>query len=471
MRSYAPDSLLDAVASALTRVPVRPGAVVLAAVSGGADSVALLHALLELRERFGISVAAAHLNHRLRGAESDRDEAFVRELCARSGVELRVERVDEDDLAPGSANLEERARELRHEFLARAADCVGAAHIALAHHAGDQAETVLMRILRGAGAAGLAAMAEAGPGRIIRPMLSVTRAEILAWLAGRALAHVDDSSNASMSLVRNRVRHHLLPMLEREYAPGLSRRLVELGAEMRALDDLADSLASRELHSMRTGPDSALGLARFPAIHPALQASILRMFIAERRGSLRGVTRAHVEALRRLCLDGPSNGEIDLPGRWRAARQYQFLSVERAIPRSEENFAMPLALEGTTIVAAAGFAFDAKILDATDAALPRDNDSALFDLGALQAGAADAPLTVRNFVRGDRIAPLGMEGSRKLKEIFIDRKVPRARRASYPVVTLRGEIVWLPGLARGRGALLTSATETVLRVAARGVGN
>jgi tRNA(Ile)-lysidine synthase len=222
---------------------------------------------------------------------------------------------------------------------------------------------------------------------------------------------------------------------------------------------------------MRTGPDSALGLACFPAIHPALQASILRMFIAERRGSLRGLTRAHVEALRRLCLDGPSNGEIDLPGRWSAARQYQFLSVERAIPRSEENFAMPLALEGTTIVAAAGFAFDAKILDATDAALPRDNDSALFDLGALQAGAADAPLTVRNFVRGDRIAPLGMEGSRKLKEIFIDRKVPRARRASYPVVTLRGEIVWLPGLARGRGALLTSATETVLRVAARGVGN
>jgi tRNA(Ile)-lysidine synthase len=170
-------------------------------------------------------------------------------------------------------------------------------------------------------------------------------------------------------------------------------------------------------------------------------------------------------------LDGPPNGEIDLPGGWRAARQYQLLFLERAMPLRAAEFAMPLALDGTTIVTTAGFAFDSTILAASDAGLPADNHSALFDLSALQGNSAGDSLMVRNFIPGDRISPLGMEGSRKIKEIFIDRKLPRARRASYPVVTLRGEIVWLPGLARGRSALVSSATETVLRVEARALGN
>src|ERR1700688_2222155 len=193
MRRESPHSVPDAIAAALERAAIRPGATVLVALSGGADSVALLHSLIELRDRFEVRIVAAHLNHRIRAFESDRDENFVREMCARLGIELRVARAR--GLDADSANLEERARDARHRFLNRAADALGADFIALAHHADDQAETVLMRILRGAGIAGLAAMSERGPGRLVRPMLAAYRAEILSYLQARGISFVEDSSN------------------------------------------------------------------------------------------------------------------------------------------------------------------------------------------------------------------------------------------------------------------------------------
>ncbi|HLX36240.1 MAG TPA: tRNA lysidine(34) synthetase TilS, partial [Candidatus Binataceae bacterium] len=228
----------------LARIGVAREATILVALSGGPDSVAMLHALRQMPHR----IVAAHLNHNIRGEEADRDEAFVRNVCVRWGIELAIERAH--GLSADMPNLEERAREARHAFLDAAADRVGADYIALAHHADDQAETVLMRMLRGAGAAGLAAMAARGPGRIIRPMLDVTRSDVLAYLERIGEQFVNDSSNQSAALLRNRVRTELMPMLERNYAPGLRGRLVQLAAEMRALDDFAAEAARRELDAL-----------------------------------------------------------------------------------------------------------------------------------------------------------------------------------------------------------------------------
>ncbi len=463
MASRAQSTLLDIVAAALHRGGVGPSSLVLAGVSGGADSVAMLSALVELRGRFGYRLAAAHLNHRMRAAESDRDERFVRELCAQLGVELIVGRAG--GLAPGGPNLEERAREARHAFLVRTADERGASHIALAHHADDQAETVLMRLLRGTGASGLAAMAERGPGRIIRPMLTLGRAAILAYLDAGGLGHIEDSSNQSPSFLRNRVRRELLPMLEREYAPGISRRLVELAGEMRSLDELATSTGADELNAALTA-GGALDLTRFASLHPAVQAAMLRLFVERRVGSLRRFARAHVESLRRLCLGGPPNGLASLPGGWRAIREYHLLRIVHDARRRAEparHFEVELLPSGTTIVEAAGFAFDGETLARCDARMPASPFAALFDVAKLGV----EPLMVRNFVAGDRIAPIGIAGTRKVKDVFIDRKLSRARRAVYPIVTLGGEIAWLPGLLRGRIAAVSSATETVLKIEAR----
>jgi len=458
--------VLGAVEAALVRAGIRRGASILIGLSGGADSVALTCAILELRERLGLRIAAAHLNHRIRGVESDRDEAFVRAMCARLGVELIVERAEGLDASISSANFEERAREVRRDFLGRVADRVGADYVALGHHRDDQAETVLMRLMRGAGAAGMAAMAEHGPGRLIRPMLSISRAEIRGYLDARATAFVEDSTNSSRDILRNRIRAELLPMLEREYAPGLGGRLVEVAAEMRSLDELVAAIAARELDAMRRR-GGALDVSGFSGLNRAVQPVAIRLFLSERMGSLRRISRAHIEATRQLILEGGPSDSIDLPGGWRAEREYNFFQLieagaERRGSGAGAGFSVAIAPDGITIVEAAGFKFEASTIAAGDASMPDGLSVAMFDAAKI----ADGPLVARNFMKGDRMHPMGMRGTRKVHDVFVDRKLPRARRERFPVVTVGGEIAWLPGLARADCALVTKATETVLRVEA-----
>jgi tRNA(Ile)-lysidine synthase len=456
--------VVGAVEAALLRAGVGRGASILVGLSGGGDSVALTSALLDIRDRMGLKIVVAHLNHRLRGDESDRDEAFVRSMYARAGIEVIVERAEGLGTISGG-NLEERAREVRREFFSRVADRVPADFIALGHNRDDQSETVLMRLMRGAGAAGMAAMAERGPGRLIRPMLSVSRAEIRDYLNARAIPFVEDSSNSSQHFLRNRIRTELLPMLERDYAPGLGVRLVELAAEMRSLDVLVSAIAARELDAMRIGSDSgALDLSGFGAMDPAVQAVAIRLFVAERVGSLRKISRTHVEAIRQLMLEGGPSDSIDLPGGWRAGREYNFLWLVDAGQHdaATDRFSVAIAADGITIVEAAGFKFEASTMVAADASMPDSLSVAMFDAAKI----ADAGLVARNFAHGDRLHPVGMRGTRKVHDMFVDRKLPRAVRARFPVVTIGGKIAWLPGLARADCALVTKATETVVRVEA-----
>jgi len=411
--------------------------------------MALLHAM----RRTGRRIAAAHLNHRLRAAESDRDEAFVRRVCGELGIELIVEAAA---LGSDAANLEERAREARYAFLDRAADRLGARHIALGHHADDQAETIMLRMLRGAGIAGLSAMAEAGPGRIIRPLLTLRRRELLGYLGAIGAEFVSDSSNRSPRHLRNRVRNELIPTIERQYAPGFSRRLVELGRELREADEFTAAAAGRELN-VRLNALGHLELPGFAELHPALAAATLRSFIARRIGTLRRLDRSHVRALMRLCCAGPSNGNLDLPGGWRAVRSYGTLTVERRIRTIHEPYAVELARSGPTEVEPAGCRFESAIIAPDAAPVPGNLYQALFDADRL-AGV----LVARTFRPGDRIAPLGMAGSRKVKEVFIDHKLPLAQRASYPLITLDDRVVWIPAMVRSRHALLSAETQKVL---------
>jgi tRNA(Ile)-lysidine synthase len=459
----AEKKLVAAIEAALLRAGARRSSSILVGLSGGADSVALTCALLELRERLNFRVVGAHLNHRIRGAESDRDEAFVRAMCGRIRLELIVERADGLDPSISTANLEERARDARREFLLRVADQVDADFVALGHHRDDQAETVLMRLMRGSGAAGMAAMAERGPGRLIRPMLSISRAEIREYLEARAIPFVEDSSNASLDVLRNRIRAELLPMLEREYAPGFSGRLVELASEMRSLDELVSAIAARELDAMRVS-GGALDVSGFGAVNRAVQAVAIRLFLAEQIGSLRKISRSHVESVLHLILESGPSDWIDLPGGWRAEREYNFLRLTNIHERraGTVKFSIPIAADGVTFVEAACFKFEASTIAAAGASMPACMSIAMFDAAKI----GDAGLIARNFQSGDRIHPIGMSGTRKVHDVFVDRKLPRPRRDRFPVVTLGDEIAWLPGLARAACALVTNVTETVLRVEA-----
>lgn len=465
MNAPAKTPLEKALTLALLRNSVGPQANIIIGLSGGPDSVALLYGLMALQSAGTIhALTAAHLNHGLRGAEADRDEAFVRDLCAHLRIELVVERAE--GLNPRKGNLEERARLYRHDFLNRLAERCGAGYIALAHHADDQAETVLLRLMRGSGIAGASAMAEAGPGRLLRPLLRLRRAEILGYLEQIGAAYVTDSTNLRGVNARSRVRNQLIPLIEDEYAPGLSVRLNEFARELRATTDFMNASASAELRR-RSASDGGFNLAGFAALHPALIAATLREYLRERRGDLRGVNRAHIESMRVLCFDGPANGICALPGGWRMRREYSRAVIEQVPVRPPQPFDVRIGSGTVTAVTAAGFAFDAKVVA---------TDGIHFDPEGLRTAPMEtsfdvehvgAYLSIRSFRHGDRLRPLGMAGSRKIQDLFTDRKLPRERRRSWPLVVAGdGEILWIPGMARSRAALITSATRKVLNLRA-----
>jgi tRNA(Ile)-lysidine synthase len=209
--------------------------------------------------------------------------------------------------------------------------------------------------------------------------------------------------------------------------------------------------------------EGELDLSRFARVDPALRIPVLRRYLTAQLGSLRRVNRDQMEALNRLCLAGPANGEISLPGGRRAVRQYERLRITSRAPALHPKFSRTLVLEGTTEIAEAGLAFEASLVGAAEVAMPADHSSALFDIQAIVAEG----LTARNFKPGDRIRPLGMTGTRKVKDVFIDRKLPPPLRGRFPIVAMGTRIVWLPGILRGDGALVSAASETVLQIRTR----
>jgi len=460
MAKRASFAIIRAVEAALRRSSTGRGDIILAAVSGGADSVSMLHALCTLRGTRGFRLAVAHLNHCLRGAESDRDEEFVRALCERLGIDLFVERADQ--LRGGGGNLEERAREIRYAFLNRVADRVRAALIAVAHQADDQAETVLMHLFRGASLGGLSAMAECGPGRLFRPLLGLRRSVLLDYLHEICAPWVEDSTNTESFSLRNRIRHDLLPALERDYAPGLTFKLEAVATDMSAWNEFAERTAQDELARRLRG--GALGIKDFAELPAVLVNAILRHFLRQRLGNLRGLGRAHLDAIRQLCCGSNPSGRIKLPGGVEFRREYGFVIVGRDIKSVRQPFAIPLALSGETLTSC-GFHITAEVRPLheppSNGLRLTDPMSAIFDIDALTL-----PLWLRTFNAGDRIRPLGMTGTRKLQDVFVDRKLPRAARSRWPIVASIDEPIWAPGMLRSRVATVTASTRKVLLLTA-----
>jgi tRNA(Ile)-lysidine synthase len=321
-----------------------------------------------------------------------------------------------------------------------------------------------MRLLRGSGASGLAAMAARGPGRLFRPLLGLSRTSLTAYLSAIGATWMTDQSNASPRILRNRLRAELLPLLEREFAPGIGARLVELADETRALDQFISQAARTELGRRLNG--SRLHLGGFARLNPALAQAILREFIRSSIGSLRRISRDHILAMLRLCVGRNPSGRVILPGRWCLRREYQSVLLERtgSPAVADKPFKVMLERQGTTPIEAAGVTFESQLVerssdetwDAERWRLPSKSSEAVFDVDRLSG-----PLTVRNFVSGDRVALLGMRGTRKVQDLFVDRKLARARRSCWPLVVDDNQILWIPAIARSRVALVTAETKSV----------
>ena len=429
------------------------GVGVLVALSGGGDSVALLHLLLQVAPLFSLQVKAAHLDHGIR-AESGLDVEFVQQLCGEWRVPLTVEHLDLPQLArERGQGLEEAGHELRREFLQRTAADLDCRFIALGHHRGDQAETLLMRLVRGSGLTGLAAMRPLN-GSIIRPLLDFSRKQVEAYLAAIDQAFVQDASNEDLYYTRNRFRHRLLPELT-ELNPRLEENLAALSQRIALEEEFWKQEVQRALVKLRTLDDRGLCLDRLALLelHPALRARILRHALQEVRGDLRGIGAVHIDALEGLLQGAAPQAEAHLPAAW-GGRRYERLLLRASPPPPSMPFAIEVHGPGEVLLP------DGRRLLFSLEVLPQGESAAAVEF---PAQAVPFPLTVRSFRPGDRFHPLGAPGSRKLKKYFIDAKIDKETRASVPLVE-GDRILWLAGLARCQHWSCAEGEGPVLRV-------
>ncbi len=426
-------------------------------VSGGMDSVALLSVLEKLREAFSLSLVVAHLNHNLRGEESDRDAAFVQKLALKFGLPAEIETVAVRELRAKGMTLQEIAREVRFDFFHRLVRKHNAQRIALGQTADDQAETIVMRFIRGSGLMGLKGIPPVRDELIIHPLMEVERETIEGYLADEGLPHVEDSSNSKGVYLRNRIRRHLIPLLE-EYNPNLKRILGRMGQVLLQEDlyvrgrtqEVWDRIARQEDNVVN------LDLAEFADLHPAIQFRLLVQSVgavSETGAKRLGV--AHILSLANLATGEKPHGVINLPGRIAGRRTYNRLEIGEVEALSCPDFDHELASPGTTPIRELGKKL---VIDFVDQWNWRDASpfSVFMDSHRLPP-----PLRVRNCRRGDRFRPLGMTGRKKVKDCFIDWKIPIEERARVPLVLSGDEIVWVVGYRISQDVRVTGETERV----------
>ncbi len=398
---------------------ISPGAALVCAVSGGKDSVCLLHAMVSLQKELQITIEAAHLNHQLRGKESDRDEAFVRSFCESLGVPLTVARADVLPRCDQTGeSVEEAARVLRYRFF----ESLGGL-VATAHTQDDNLETVLLNLVRGTALRGLCGIPPRR-GRIVRPLLCVSRAEVEAYLKKHALSHVEDSSNASSLPLRNRLRHEVVPLLAREN-PKLSESVFHMGEILRAEDAYLDSEAASLLHRALL-PDGAWSCRVLQDAPEALFARAMRRLLTEL--SISKPSRAHVEALMQLVSGNNGSQSIALPGGKHLLRSYDVLTLdlrEKPVAFSPK----PLSPGGETELPELSLRVSCRFVKNFEKSM---QSPCTF---AFKYDTIEAPenLLIRPRKPGDEIRLPG--GRRTLKKLFIDRKIPASQRELVPVVT------------------------------------
>lgn len=425
----------------------------LVAVSGGADSVALLHLLHIAAKGQGLELRAAHLDHALR-PDSPEDVAHVRSLCAALGVPLVTTRIDVAALARiAKGGIEEAAREARRNFLREAAEAQGCAWIALAHQRDDQAETFLLRLLRGAGTTGLAGMRPVDP-PFVRPLLPFSREELVAWLAELGIAWREDSSNRDPAFVRNRVRLELLPLLE-SYNPAIRTRLNELCRQL-AEDEADWSLrtAAELARVAEVGAEECrLPCSALAEGSPAMAGRLLRGALKHVRGDLRRLDAGHIRAILALASGPRPQGDLHLPGAW-VGRRYGVLRLRRQPPGVLS--CAPLEMAGPGFYPLA----DGRFLQVELAEKARGETPL-----AVEFRAADVsfPLRVRGPRPGDRLQQQGLAGTKKLQDLFVDLKLAREERAAAVLVLSRDELLWVAGVRRSAGRYPVPA-EPVLRL-------
>ena len=445
---------------------VPAGSSVVAACSGGPDSLALVDLMQGLQEELKFDLQVAHLDHGLRGEEALRDAAFVRDFCAERRLPFHQGRADvAAEVARSGGSIEETGRRLRYEYLRQVAHHAGGALIATGHHRDDQAETVLLNLLRGSGARGLGGM-RPRQGDIIRPLLCLTRAEVETWCRERNLSPHTDSSNGDINYRRNRIRHELLPLLRDHYNPSMVDTLCRTADVFADEHQFIHAYAEKIFAELVQATDEGVHMEseRFALLPAALQREIVRCMVEKLQGHVRGLGFLQVERIRELFLHSAGTHGLDLPGGLRAGRSYRELSITVKTPRRFSVWAGSADLQcpGETKVLPLDLTVHCRLVDGG----PKLDFSGLMGNQAVfDRTAIRPPLWVRSRRPGDRIQTLGSTGGRKLKELFIDLKIPLEKRDQIPLIGDEEGILWVVGCRRSDRAKVSGDMKSYIMIA------
>ena len=435
---------------------LRPGDRVVVGLSGGADSVCLLYALHGLKA-WKLTLVAAHLNHGIRGKEAVRDAEFSRSVAKSLGVEFELGEADAPALKKKSRlSLEDAARVLRYEFFEEVRKNHKAARIATAHTLDDQAETVLMRLIRGSGTRGLSGIPPVSGKYIVRPLIETDRASMEEFLKSRGIEWMDDSTNLERDYLRNRIRLDLLPGLS-EYNPKIKETLARTADILRLEEDFISSEAEKAFRRIfkRAGGELMGDLDKYIRLHGAVRVAVLMRALSETRENLRNVSSVHLTTADASLTSTTVSGESVFPGGSVIVKGHgSFLVTTKDALAREFSYELP---------GHGKWSFpelEVEVEEAPASGLEEEREDVVY----LDPGAVRFPIEVRSFKAGDRFVPLGMKSRKKVKDFFIDSKVPAFMRKRVPIFLSGGEIIWIGGMRIDERAKVKGKPKKVLKL-------
>jgi len=432
---------------------------VVAALSGGADSTALLVALTQISKKLNFDIIVAHYNHGLRGTRSDKEEKYSQELATKSGLIFVSGKMD-FKLRQKGVSQEDFYRKQRYQFLNKIAEDYNAQKIALGHNIQDQAETVLLNLLRGSGLDGLKGILPMREGKFIRPLIEVSRAEIVAFLNEAGISYCQDSSNDSNIYLRNKIRSELIPYLKEKFNPKIVENLAQMSEILRQDDDFILNFVQETLKSpyIQNQPDGiSLDIDYLKGLAPAIRSRLFKEILESMNPEKNGFSFINIKALERLAQLAESGKRISLPLGIEAKREYDKLILTRDnASLSQVDYEYPVNIPGIIHVKETNRTISIE-------KIPRDKmdlqnkEKVYLDLDKIQQ-----TIVLRNRRDGDRFQPLGMKGRQKIKSLFINQKISRDKRNEVMLLVDQNSVIWIENMHLSDRVKISPQTKNVL---------
>jgi len=437
---------------------------VIVGVSGGPDSMALLYVLNQIKEEYNLVLKVAHLNHGFRGKEAKKEAQFVEDTAKKLELPFEVKTFDVPAYKKKSSlSSQEAARVIRYQFLEDVKEQFHASKIALGHNTDDQAETMMMWLLRGSGLKGLGGMPPVREGGIIRPLIEATREEIETFIKAEGIPFVIDSSNQKTKYLRNRLRHEVFPLLKKNYNPQLVKSLVQTASILRTENEYLEGIAEDALKKILVSKEKesvVIDVNGLLALPLAIQLRCLRGALEQVKGDLRRITFTHLYDILKIVGSDMPNKRLKLPQGIRVEKSYQKLIIKlhqtEPSPFNYQFTSVPDRVRIEEIEKEMIF----EIVEGSDHKIPKENPHTAY----LDNEKVLMPLTIRSAKPGDKFQPLGMKGKRKIKDFFIDEKMPPEERKCVPLVFFGDVLGWVGGMRINHRLRVTKATRKILKI-------